>query len=72
MDIPVSIDPELLELLACPSEDHAPLQLREQNGGSVLVCTVCASVYPIRDGIPVLLMDDAEPGPNGFGVPAGS
>jgi uncharacterized protein YbaR (Trm112 family) len=62
----VPIDPRLLEIYACPSDDHAPL--REE--GDTLVCTFCASSYPIRDGIPVLLLDDATPGPNGIGVAA--
>ena len=62
------IDATLLDLLACPSDDHAPLQ----EEGNALICTVCASSFPIRDGIPVLLIDDATPGPNGFGVPATS
>jgi uncharacterized protein YbaR (Trm112 family) len=57
------IDRELLELLACPSDDHAPLRAE----GNTLVCTFCASSFPIEDGIPVLLMDDATPGPNGLG-----
>jgi uncharacterized protein YbaR (Trm112 family) len=63
----MSIDPELLSLLACPSEDHAPLR----EDGDVLVCTFCGSRYPIDDGIPVLLIDEATPGPNGLGVAAG-
>jgi len=63
----MSIDPELLTLLACPSEDHAPLR---EDGGS-LVCTFCRSRFPIDDGIPVLLIDEATPGPNGLGVAAG-
>ena len=64
--MPVSAD--LLTILACPSVDHAPL--REQVDGQVetLVCTFCGTSYPIRDGIPVLLVDDAKPGPNGIGV----
>jgi uncharacterized protein YbaR (Trm112 family) len=57
------LDPELLELLACPSDDHAAL--REES--DTLVCTFCASRFPVEDGIPVLLMDDATPGPNGLG-----
>lgn len=64
----VAVDPHLLAVLACPSPDHAALR----EDGDVLVCTVCASRFPVRDGIPVLLADDAEPGPNGLGVPAGS
>ncbi|WAX56103.1 hypothetical protein M6B22_16390 [Jatrophihabitans cynanchi] len=63
----MSIDPELLTLLACPSEDHAPLR----EDGDSLVCTFCRSRFPIDDGIPVLLIDEATPGPNGLGVAAG-
>jgi uncharacterized protein YbaR (Trm112 family) len=37
-----------------------------------LTCTECKRVFPIRDGIPVLLADDAVPGPRGLGVPVGS
>ncbi|HEX2903905.1 MAG TPA: Trm112 family protein [Jatrophihabitans sp.] len=59
------ISQELLDILACPSQDHAPLVL----DGGELVCTSCASRFPIRDGIPVLLPSDATPGPNGLGVP---
>ena len=61
------IDATLLELLACPSDDHAPLREEVRDGAEILVCTFCASSFPIEDGIPVLLLDDATPGPNGFG-----
>ncbi|MFG3260570.1 Trm112 family protein [Streptomyces sp. NPDC048172] len=46
----------LLEILACPA-CHAPL--REE--GEELICTgdACGLVYPVRDGIPVLLVDEA-------------
>jgi uncharacterized protein YbaR (Trm112 family) len=64
------IDRELLDILACPSDDHAPLRQEKRDGQDVLVCTVCLSSFPITDGIPVLLRDDATPGPNGLGVPA--
>jgi uncharacterized protein YbaR (Trm112 family) len=66
----VAIDAQLLEILACPSDDHAPLREEKRNGADVLVCTNCLTSYPIRDGIPVLLIDDATPGPNGIGVHA--
>lgn len=62
----MAIDPQLLDVLACPSDDHAPLR----EDGDTLVCTFCASSFPIRDGIPVLLADDATPGPHGLGVAA--
>lgn len=62
----MTIDQGLLDILACPSDDHAPLRQE----GDTLVCTNCRTSYPIRDGIPVLLLDDATPGPNGIGVRA--
>ncbi|GAA4712435.1 hypothetical protein GCM10023215_63960 [Pseudonocardia yuanmonensis] len=53
----VQLDPQLLEILACPSEDHAPLTpVADQ-----LVCTACGRRYPVVDGIPVLLLDEALP-----------
>jgi len=62
----MAIPSDLLAILACPSADHAPLEL----AGEQLVCTSCGSRFPISDGIPVLLPDEAIPGPNGLGVPA--
>lgn len=49
------IAPELLEILACPV-DHAPVRETESH----LVCTSCGRRYPIRDGIPVMLVEEAE------------
>jgi uncharacterized protein len=66
----VALDSELLDILACPSDDHAPLREEVHDGADVLVCTFCLTSYPIRDGIPVLLLDEATPGPNGIGVAA--
>lgn len=61
-----SIDPALLEIFACP-QCHAPLRLdaldavEDGEATEELACTndTCALVYPIRDGIPVLLVDEA-------------
>ena len=64
------IDAVLLEMLACPSDDHAPLREEQRAGEEVLVCTFCLSSFPIEDGIPVLLLDEATPGPNGLGKSA--
>jgi uncharacterized protein len=47
---------QLLELLACPSCKGA---LEET--GEYLLCAACGVRYPVRDGIPVLLVDQAEP-----------
>ncbi|MBE7187129.1 Trm112 family protein [Jatrophihabitans endophyticus] len=66
----MTIDAALLDLLACPSDDHAALELDRRAGDDVLRCTFCASTFPVSDGIPVLLLDEATPGPNGLGVAA--
>ena len=50
------IDPQLLELLACPACKTA---VREE--GDRLVCVQCGRRYPVRDGIPVMLVEEAEP-----------
>ena len=52
----MAISKELLEILVCP-EDKAPLDLKPD--GSGLKCTQCKRVYPIRDDIPVMLVDEA-------------
>ncbi len=54
----MDLDPALLEILACPS-CHAGL--RPDDAASMLDCTGCGLRYPVRDGIPVLLIDEAEP-----------
>jgi uncharacterized protein len=48
------VDPELLAILACPL-DKAPVARQ----GNYLVCSQCQRHYPIRDGIPVMLVDEA-------------
>ncbi|HHX38623.1 MAG TPA: Trm112 family protein [Armatimonadetes bacterium] len=50
------IDEKLLSILACPACDSRPRVLLKESG---LVCTECGRVYPIRDGIPVMLVDEA-------------
>jgi uncharacterized protein YbaR (Trm112 family) len=57
----VTFDARLLEILACPSPDHAPLRPGSPNdpGADALTCTECGRVFPVRDGIPVLLLDEA-------------
>ena len=64
------LSPDLLSILACPSADHAPLRLETTADGEQLVCTSCLSRFQISDGIPVLLADEAAPGPRGLGNPA--
>jgi uncharacterized protein YbaR (Trm112 family) len=54
----MAVSPELLEILCCP-KCHAPVELKP-NGDS-LKCTnaECSLVYPIREDIPVMLIDEA-------------
>ena len=59
----MSIKPELLEILACPAcvrteQERAKVALTADGRG--LKCPVCHRVYPIRDGIPVMLIDEAK------------
>jgi len=50
------IDPELLEILACP-QCKTPVRLIKD--GTALKCSTCNRVYPIKDDIPVMLIDEA-------------
>jgi uncharacterized protein YbaR (Trm112 family) len=56
----VELAPELLEILACPNCHGA---LAVDHDRDELVCTSpdCRLAYPVRDGIPVLLIDEARP-----------
>ena len=48
---------DLLEILVCPA-DKQPLEYR-QNPES-LKCTQCHRVYPVKDDIPIMLIDEAK------------
>jgi uncharacterized protein YbaR (Trm112 family) len=50
------VDRELLEILACPN-CKTPVRLVNNNQG--LKCDKCRRVYPIKDDIPVMLIDEA-------------
>jgi uncharacterized protein YbaR (Trm112 family) len=52
----MAISPELLEILACPA-CKAKVDLKADESG--LKCRECKRVYPIRDEIPVMLVDEA-------------
>jgi uncharacterized protein YbaR (Trm112 family) len=66
--VAVQLDQKLLEILACPSDDHASLRpgTPDDPDADALTCTECGRQYPVTDGIPVLLLDEAtEPHPTG-------
>jgi len=54
----MNIDSWLLEILACPK---CKSPLRADDAAAELVCTSaeCGLAYPVRDDIPVLLVDEA-------------
>lgn len=56
MSGPLGLDPGLLAIVVCPADRAA---LRVDEPASELVCTACGLAYPVRDGIPVLLVDEA-------------
>jgi len=49
------IDKELLDILACPA-CRGDVELC----GERIVCRKCGKKYPVKDGIPVMLIDEAE------------
>jgi uncharacterized protein YbaR (Trm112 family) len=59
--VAVQLDPRLMEILACPSDDHAPLRVGTpaDPDADVLTCTACGRGFPVVDGVPVLLLDEA-------------
>ncbi len=59
----MAIDPRLLRILICPA-CHG--DVREIDAGAGLECSRCGRVYPVRDGIPVMLVEEASP-PRGGG-----
>ncbi len=53
----MAISEELLEILACPLCKE---EVRLIPDGTGLKCVKCNRVYPIRDDIPVMLVDEAK------------
>jgi len=52
----MEIERELLEILACP-KCKGDIRLNKDESG--LICDKCKLMYKIRDGIPVMLIDEA-------------
>lgn len=60
----MSLDPQLLDILACPCEHHAAVTQVDDE----IVCSRCRSRFPVVDDIPVMLLDEATAGPGGIGA----
>jgi uncharacterized protein YbaR (Trm112 family) len=56
METPREIDPRLLEILVCP-QSRGPL--RYDKDRQELVSTQARLAYPVREGVPILLIDEA-------------
>jgi uncharacterized protein YbaR (Trm112 family) len=54
----MTVPRQLLEILVCP-KCRGELDYREAE--SALVCPKCRLKYPVRDGIPIMLIDEATP-----------
>ena len=52
----LGIDPDLLEILACPNCKTPVVLVHDE---TALKCKQCHRVYPIKDDIPVMLVDEA-------------
>lgn len=53
----MAIKSELLDILACP-KCKGDIKLSETENG--LICDSCKLLYPIKDDIPVMLIDEAQ------------
>lgn len=51
------IDAQLKDILVCPCPHHAGLE--EDEAASQLRCTHCRLAFPVQDGIPVMLLEEA-------------
>ena len=54
----MSVDSQLLEILVCP-KCKGDLEYREAEQS--LICHTCSLRYPVRDDIPIMLIDEAAP-----------
>ena len=54
----MDVDPKLLEILVCPLTKGP---LRYDRAAQELISDEAALAYPIRDGIPIMLVDEARP-----------
>lgn len=55
-----TIDKELLDILVCPK---CKGEIKESKDTLGLVCEKCRLIYPIKNGIPVMLIEEAVPVP---------
>lgn len=52
----MAVSAELVELLVCPV-DHGQIEYKDRR--NLIICTVCGRQYPVRDNIPIMLVEEA-------------
>ncbi|MBW3577517.1 MAG: Trm112 family protein [Actinobacteria bacterium] len=52
----MQLDPQLLQILICP-DCHGQVEHKERR--NLIICQQCGLQYPVRDGIPVMLVEEA-------------
>lgn len=53
----MGLDKKLLDILACPK---CKGEIKEVDSGKGLKCNKCKLIYPVRDSIPIMLVDEAK------------
>ncbi len=54
----MALDERLLDILICP-DCHGEIEFKERR--QVILCLECGLQYPVREGIPVMLVEEAKP-----------
>ncbi|WP_121255538.1 Trm112 family protein [Nocardioides ferulae] len=54
----MGLDPDLLAIIVCP-QCHGELEATDEGAPELICRGECGLAYPVRDGIPVLLVDEA-------------
>jgi uncharacterized protein YbaR (Trm112 family) len=58
------ISQDLLDILVCPvCRKPLVLKLKDKEHGESLKCGECRRIYPVKDNIPILLVDEATTDP---------
>lgn len=59
----MAVSPQLIDLLVCPA-CHGAIEYKDRR--NLIICTACGRHYPVRDDIPVMLVEEATiPTPRG-------
>lgn len=59
----MALDQDLIDILVC-ADCRGEIEYKDRR--KVIVCTECGLQYPVRDGIPIMLVDEAKK-PAGWG-----